>query len=218
MRRAWARRQGQSVIFARDLRNTVWRRDLDDAVAKLSTETGLAHHPPGDGEYAAGTYPKRVTPASGRFAMDDDGLAFQLVAALTQKLGQHMLGMMTVERGPREAVVKHRFVSSARDLQSPETFEHLNLVGRSPLFVEAFRRIERMAEVDAGVLILGETGTGKELAARALHYLSRRNGFIPVNCGALPDNLLESELFGHEQGVFTDAKRANRPGRSAGCR
>lgn len=103
-------------------------------------------------------------------------------------------------------------VSSLHHLKSPKTFARLNLLGESPLFLQTLRLIERMAEVDASVLILGETGTGKELAARALHYLSpRRNfGFVPVNCGALPDNLLESELFGHEQGAFTDAKRANR--------
>jgi DNA-binding NtrC family response regulator len=119
---------------------------------------------------------------------------------------------MTVEQEQREAVVKHRIASSAQDLNSSKTFGHLNLLGKSPLFVDALRRIERMAEIDAGVLILGETGTGKELAARALHYLSPRRGFgfVPVNCGALPDNLLESELFGHEQGAFTDAKRSNR--------
>jgi DNA-binding NtrC family response regulator len=107
--------------------------------------------------------------------------------------------------------VKHGLVSKAHGLKSPETFDHLNLLGKSPLFLDALRRIERMAEVDAGVLILGETGTGKELAARALHYLSPRRGFgfVPVNCGALPDNLLETELFGYEQGAFTDAKRSN---------
>ncbi len=93
-----ARRQGQRVIFARDLLNTLRRRDLDDAVAKLSTETGLAHHPSADGEHVAGTYRQRVTLASGRFAMIDDGLGFQLVPwrpALKQKLGQHVAGTMS---------------------------------------------------------------------------------------------------------------------------
>jgi DNA-binding NtrC family response regulator len=68
--------------------------------------------------------------------------------------------------------------------------------------------IERLANFDATVLIQGETGTGKELAARALHYLGARRGapFIPVNCGAVPDTLVESEFFGHVRGAFTDAR------------
>nr|WP_294510148.1 sigma-54 dependent transcriptional regulator [uncultured Rhodopila sp.] len=108
--------------------------------------------------------------------------------------------------------MKHEITVPSQGLKSSETFARLNLLGESRAFLGALRRIERIAEVDAGVLILGETGTGKELAARALHYLSPRRdfGFVPVNCGALPDSLLESELFGHEQGAFTDAKRANR--------
>ena len=91
-------------------------------------------------------------------------------------------------------------------------FAQLNLLGSSPVFVKALRVIERIADIDATVLLQGETGTGKELAARALHYLSHRRDapFIPINCGALPDSLLESELFGHARGAFTDAKQANR--------
>jgi hypothetical protein len=93
-----ARRQGQRIIFARDLLNTLRRRELDDAIAKLSTDTGLAHHPTAEGEHVAGTYRQRVTLASGRFAMIDDGLGFQLVPwrpALEQKLGQHVAGTLT---------------------------------------------------------------------------------------------------------------------------
>jgi DNA-binding NtrC family response regulator len=84
------------------------------------------------------------------------------------------------------------------------------LIGKAPLFMKAIALIDRMATCDAPVLIQGETGTGKELAARAIHYRSaRRNApFVAVNCGAIPDNLVESELFGCERGAFTDAHRS----------
>lgn len=88
----------------------------------------------------------------------------------------------------------------------------LNLVGKSPEFLEVLELTKRFSECDATVLIQGETGTGKELIARAVHYLSPRRNFpfIPVNCGALPDSLVESELFGHARGAFTDARDARR--------
>jgi type IV secretory pathway VirD2 relaxase len=93
-----AQRQGQRIVFARDLLNTLRRRELADAVAKLAAETGLRHHASAEGEHVAGVYRQRVTLASGRFAMIDDGLGFQLVPwrpALEQKLGQHVSGAMT---------------------------------------------------------------------------------------------------------------------------
>jgi hypothetical protein len=74
-----ARRQGQRVIFARDLLNTLRRREFDEAVSKLSADTGLAHRPAKEGERISGVYRQRITFASGRFAMIDDGLGFQLV-------------------------------------------------------------------------------------------------------------------------------------------
>ncbi|HSO05718.1 MAG TPA: sigma-54 dependent transcriptional regulator [Pelomicrobium sp.] len=82
------------------------------------------------------------------------------------------------------------------------------LVGVSPEFHDMMRVVEKLAACDATVLIQGETGTGKELAARAIHYLGarREHPFIPVNCGAIPDNLFENEFFGHVRGAFTDAK------------
>ncbi len=93
----------------------------------------------------------------------------------------------------------------------PEGFH--NLVGRSARMREAFALLERAAGLDITVLLLGETGTGKELAARAVHYHSarRERRFVPVNCGALPGELVESELFGHARGAFTGATGA-KPG------
>lgn len=84
------------------------------------------------------------------------------------------------------------------------------LVGRSPPMRGVYRLLEKAAAVDATVLLTGETGTGKELAARAVHYHSQRRErrFVPVNCGALPAELVESELFGHARGAFTGAATA----------
>ena len=81
------------------------------------------------------------------------------------------------------------------------------VVGASPAMQEVFKRIGRLARRDATVLILGQTGTGKEVIARAIHEHSPRSGgpFVAVNCGALPENLVESELFGHVRGAFTGA-------------
>jgi DNA-binding NtrC family response regulator len=99
--------------------------------------------------------------------------------------------------------------SAARVDEGPET----SIIGRTPKMLEVYRAIARVAPAEASVLILGASGTGKELVARALHDHSARAHmpFVPVNCGALPENILESELFGHEKGAYTGAD-SSRPG------
>ena len=88
-----------------------------------------------------------------------------------------------------------------------EQFRFGEIVGTSPVMQQVFRRVEKIAPTDISVLITGETGTGKELIAREIHNRSPRAGkpFITINCGAIPENLLESELFGHVKGAFTGA-------------
>src|SRR2546425_5585190 len=91
--------------------------------------------------------------------------------------------------------------------QLKKKYQFSQIVGNSAKMHEVFKMIERVADTDSTILILGESGTGKELVAKALHYNSRRQfaPFVPVNCSALPENLLESELFGHRKGAFTGA-------------
>jgi DNA-binding NtrC family response regulator len=93
-----------------------------------------------------------------------------------------------------------------------QRFSFDNILGRSPAMQRVFERVRAVANSEAAVLLLGESGTGKELVARALHQASDRRArpFVAVNCAAIPDTLLESELFGHEKGAFTGASRRHR--------
>jgi two-component system response regulator PilR (NtrC family) len=87
------------------------------------------------------------------------------------------------------------------------SYDYENIVGRSQLIKNIYDMIETVAETDSTVLVTGKSGTGKELVARALHFKSKRKNktFIPINCGAISENLIESELFGHKRGAFTGA-------------
>ncbi len=93
-----------------------------------------------------------------------------------------------------------------------EAMPNTNIIGSSPRMVEVYKKLARIAAVDSPVLILGETGSGKELVAREIHAHSRRRGaeLVVINCGALTETLLESELFGHEKGAFTGANTARK--------
>jgi len=102
------------------------------------------------------------------------------------------------------SIIKQNMYLRSEVLEA-ERFEEI--VGKSPQMMEVFKIIKDVAESGATVLIFGESGTGKELVAKAIHRRSRRKSalFVPVNCAAIPENLLESELFGHEKGSFTGA-------------
>lgn len=110
-----------------------------------------------------------------------------------------------VAQGLERKKLKEENIYLKRELRDKYSFE--NMIGKSRVMQDVFNLIEKVAGTDSTVLITGESGTGKEMAARAIHYQSQRNNnhFVSLNCGALPENLLESELFGHVRGAFTGA-------------
>lgn len=103
----------------------------------------------------------------------------------------------------RDVLLENRILK--KEIQ--RTYDYENIVGKSQLIKNVFDMIDTVAETDSTVIITGKSGTGKELVARALHFRSKRKNkaFIPVNCGAISENLIESELFGHKRGAFTGA-------------
>jgi len=113
---------------------------------------------------------------------------------------------LVVEKAVRDALLRREVQQLRRAVREDYSFHHI--LGKSKPMREVFDLIRRVADSQTNVLITGESGTGKELAAKAIHFNSdRRNGpFVPVNCAAIPEALLESELFGHLKGSFTDAK------------
>ena len=123
------------------------------------------------------------------------------------------LGRAVGYRRLRAELRRLRLATEGNALPPGESLPGTALVGRSPAMHSIYDTIMRAAATDASVLVTGESGTGKELVARALHDKGRRSGrpFVAVNCGALPETLLESELFGHARGSFTDA-HASRAG------
>ncbi len=146
-----------------------------------------------------------VTPEGERMAVDDDQIAegrdhlIELPVRYEQLSRALKQAQRQTENDPARP---HR--------RAPELSR--NLVGNSAAIRQVRKLIERVADSDASVLISGESGTGKEVVARHLRYYSarRKNAFVPVNCGAIPPDLLESELFGHEKGAFTGAISARK--------
>lgn len=136
-----------------------------------------------------------INKLAGSFSQDDE-------AALTELAAHAAVAL-------ENAQDRQQLVSANRQI-AEQAAEKVRLIGESPA-IEALRSIiRRVADTDLAVLILGENGTGKEVVAQSIHYLSRRRDqpFIAVNCAAIPETLAESELFGHEKGAFTDAREA----------
>ena len=145
--------------------------------------------------------------------MSEDPLWVSVLQTFAARAGAELEREQANER-LREALseverLKNQLQAENIYLQEEIKGEHnfTEMVGSSPALVGLFRRLERAADTDATVLVQGETGTGKELIARALHSHSRRRqrALVKVNCGAVPPSLLESELFGHVKGAFTGA-------------
>jgi len=117
---------------------------------------------------------------------------------------------VAVERGLRHRRLQEENLSLREQLQGTLGFE--SILGRSPAMARVFELVRKAARSEANILVIGESGTGKELIARAVHANSPRAAqpFVPVDCASLPEQLLESELFGHEKGAFTGAVKGKR--------
>jgi formate hydrogenlyase transcriptional activator len=128
---------------------------------------------------------------------------------LVQVAGQVAIAVENALSYRELSELKERLATEKLYLEDEIRLDHNigNMVGEGPAFLSVLKGIQTVAPTDATVLILGETGTGKELVARAIHELSQRSkgSFVKVNCAAIPATLLESELFGHEKGAFTGA-------------
>jgi len=118
--------------------------------------------------------------------------------------------LLLIERALEHKALRAELIQLRHEVEDRYGFD--NLIGTTPAMVNLYQEVAAIADTSATVLLEGPTGTGKELLAHAIHYRSRRsNGpFIRVNCGAIPESLLESELFGHEKGAFTGAIRQHR--------
>ncbi len=118
--------------------------------------------------------------------------------------------LFVLQKAERENALRRENRRLREEVEARYSFS--NIVAKSPEMIRIFNIIRKIADFKTTVLVTGESGTGKELVARALHFNSSRKGgpFVPVNCGGIPENLLESELFGHAKGAFTDAIKSKK--------
>jgi len=185
------------------------REDFDLVVTDLRLEPG------GDGMDVVQAARRRVHPP--------EVIVMTAFGTREKALLAHELGaLFYLEKGPHlstdlRVLVAHAIAKRALEIENESLRDALvarntleGIVGRSEAMLEVFELVARIAPTRANVLIVGESGTGKERIARVIHHKSDRAGgpLIPLNCGAIPENLIESELFGHERGAFTGADAA----------
>jgi len=144
-------------------------------------------------------------PFDPEYSLKESAKFLSIVATM---IAQHVINLETIQVERQQLREENKRLRQ----ELSNKFRITNIVGNSNKMREAFQMISQVSKSNATVLIRGESGTGKELAANAIHYNSMRskNPFVKVNCAALPSNLIESELFGHEQGAFTGAVRRKR--------
>ncbi|MGA6829361.1 sigma-54-dependent transcriptional regulator [Nitrospira sp. NS4] len=160
---------------------------------------------------------KRLYPDMGVILMTAFGSVETAVDAMKQGASDYLTKpvkteeiIRVVERAVRESALRREVSRLRKEVHKEYSFHHI--LGKSKAIQGVFDLIRRVADGPTNVLITGESGTGKELVAKAIHYNSDRKDapFVPVNCAAIPEQLLESELFGHMRGAFTDAKADKR--------
>jgi DNA-binding NtrC family response regulator len=162
-----------------------------EAIEMFRDLSGHSHN-----KLAFAVLPRQI---DGQLLQDASGLVddFALWPSSRDEIAQRLRRLVSPSGGTNESV-------SVRLLKD---IGFAQLVGEDPVFLRALEKIPIMAESQAPVLITGETGTGKEFSARAIHHLGKRRNcaFVPLDCGAIPDQVFENEMFGHVRGAYTDA-------------
>jgi two-component system NtrC family response regulator len=213
----WALADEFEVSLAGD-REEALARARDDQPAVITLDLGLPPHPGGVEEGFATLEALRFADAAAKVVVitgrEERAHALRAVDQGAYDFFVKPIDVEELKVVLRRALKLHALERENRELRQQTASDFEGMLGTSSRMQEVYASIRKVATVDAPVLVLGESGTGKELAAHAIHRLSARAAgpFVPINCGAIPEALLESELFGHEKGSFTGA-HAQRRGR-----
>ncbi|MCA9212486.1 MAG: sigma-54-dependent Fis family transcriptional regulator [Planctomycetales bacterium] len=202
----WLERKGFDPIAVRDGQEAL--RHLDDGIAVIVTDLKM---PKTDGLQII-RHAQKHAPHAVIIVVSGDSSVEAAVASVREGAFDYItkpINLKELTHRIEMALNKRALAAEIAALQLQLTQKHRleDMIGASPVMRSLYEKIRLVADTRSTVLITGESGTGKELVARSIHHLSPRKEetFIPVNCAAIPDSLVESELFGHEKGAFTGA-------------